>query len=160
MTRHAPRFGLLLAGLVASPGCLILDKCKLTKDGPPPPSPDCRQVVTTWSHKVQYAPDTVHNGAPMPGFVGRMYLFGEQVDFPQVGDGGLTVELYDDTAAQSGGTRIEVWNIDKVTLKRLLKKDTFGWGYTLFLPWSTYRPDLTRVHLTVQYAPDKGTPIF
>src|SRR5262249_19841415 len=48
----------------------------------------------------------------------------------------------------------------KDTLRRLLKKDRIGWGYTLFLPWSTYRPEVTQVRLRVCYQPAQGSPIY
>ena len=46
------------------------------------------------------------------------------------------------------------------TLQRLVKKDMIGWGYTLFLPWGSYRPNLTKVHLALRYDPEKGPPLF
>ena len=151
--------GLFLLALCAAPGCLVLDKCKSCAGIAPPASPPC-QVVTTWSHQVHFAPDPVRNGVPGPGLVGRLYLFDEQVKDPLVGDGGIFVELFDDSGPQPGGVKIEEWHIDKDTLKRLAKKDTFGWGYTLFLPWGSYRPDLNKVHLALRYDPEKGSPLF
>src|SRR5581483_612242 len=55
---------------------------------------------------------------------------------------------------------LEEWRIDSDTLKRLGKRDMLGWGYTLFLPWSTYRPDVGQVRMKLAYVPVKGTPIF
>src|SRR5262249_44153575 len=52
------------------------------------------------------------------------------------------------------------WSLDKDTLKRLQRHDTIGDGYTLFLPWGTYRPDIDKVHLNVTYTPTKGTPLY
>ena len=51
---------------------------------------------------------------------------------------------------------MEEWRIDKDTLKRLFKKDIVGNGYTLFLPWASCRPEVTKVHLTVRYNPVAG----
>jgi len=31
-----------------------------------------------------------------------------------------------------------------------------GWGYTLFLPWPDYKPDVTRIQLRVRFEPAKG----
>jgi hypothetical protein len=147
----------LVSALLFAPGCAVTDGFTV-KDGPPKCSQPC-QVVTTWITKVQYAPDTVHNGAPMPGIVGRVYLFGETIDFPQVGDGGLVVELYDDTAGPAEKP-LEQWVLDPVSLRKFLKKDTIGWGYSMFLPWGTYRPDVTKARLTCRYDPAVGTPLF
>src|SRR5262249_541613 len=33
-------------------------------------------------------------------------------------------------------------------------------GYTLFLPWSRYSPDITKVRLKVRYQPPNGAPLF
>jgi hypothetical protein len=154
--------GLLLLALFAAPGCLVMDKCKsCTGSGAtvPLPSQPC-QAVMTWSHQVHFAPDPVRNGALGPGLVGRFYLFDEQVKDPMLGDGGIFVELFDDSGPQPDGVKIEEWTIDKDTLKRLAKKDTFGWGYTLFLPWGSYRTNLTKVHLALRYDPAKGPPMF
>jgi hypothetical protein len=35
-----------------------------------------------------------------------------------------------------------------------------GTGYTMFLPWWSYRPDVTQIQMTLSYAPEKGTPIY
>ena len=105
--------------------------------------------------------DIVNQGAPLKGIAGRLYLFGPD-GFPLVGEGSVTVDLCDMTPETTGGQPklIERWEIDRETLRKLAKKDMIGWGYTLFLPWSTYRPEINRVQLQVRYAPDKGLPLF
>jgi hypothetical protein len=106
---------------------------------------------------------------------GRLYLFGPQIDYPLAGDGSLIVELYaasppaqpsPTSAAQPSSPppaelqRLERWELDKATLHKLLRKDPIGWGYTLFLPWGSYRSDLTQVKLRVCYQPQRGTPLY
>jgi hypothetical protein len=120
------------------------------------------QIVTTWNHQVVYAPDPVHAGAPTPGVIGRLYLFGQEISYPLVEEGSAVVDLYDDTKANTGEARppLEEWRLDPATLKRLVKRDTIGWGYTLFLPWATYKPDIKLVHLKIRYEPAKGTPLY
>jgi hypothetical protein len=147
----------LLAALLLAPGCAVTEYFTV-KNGPPAGAHPC-QVVTTWINQVQYAPDTVHNGTPMPGIVGRVYLFGETIDYPQVADGSMVVELYDDTHGPAEKA-LEQWVLDPVSLKKFAKKDTIGWGYSLFLPWTTCRPDVTKVHLTCRFDPAGGTPLF
>jgi hypothetical protein len=156
-------------------GCVTLD-CLRSDDEPPPPGTPC-QVVAWWQPHVVFAPDPARNGVSAPGLAGRLYLFGQEVGFPMVGDGSVVVDLYDETncpagrpagqapgppAGQAGAQPVlqEEWRIDPVTLKRLLRRDRIGWGYTLFLPWGRYRPDLTRVQLRVRYVPDHGSPVF
>jgi hypothetical protein len=118
--------------------------------------------VATWSHDVVTTPDPVHNGTPTPGLAGRLYLFGPEIGYPLVGDGSLSVDLYDEGPKVNGGTPVllEQWHIDKDTLRRLLKRDMIGWGYTLFLPWGTCKPEITRINLKMRYEPLKGYPLF
>jgi hypothetical protein len=147
----------LLLALLLAPGCTHTDGF-MAKDATPKAGHPC-QIVTTWVNKVQYAPDTMHNGAPMPGLIGRLYLFGETVDFPQVGDGAVVIDLYDDTHGPTEQP-LERWELDPVSLRKFLKKDTIGWGYSLFLPWSSCRPDVTKVRMTCRYDPATGSPLF
>jgi hypothetical protein len=111
---------------------------------------------------VTYTPDPARGGVPAPGLVGRLYLFGPNVDFPKVGDGGVVVDLYNETPAADGKSHVllEQWRFDPDTLKRLLKRDMIGWGYTLFLPWGTCSPAVTHVQLQLRYEPRKGAPLF
>ena len=97
-----------------------------------------------------------------PGIAGRVYLFGPVPDFPLAGDGSIVVDLFDDTPrnGQPSSVHLEEWRFDPVTLQRLLKQDMVGWGYTLFLPWGTHRPEARSVHLTLRYEPPQGTPVY
>jgi hypothetical protein len=168
--------------LLVSAGCEALDLHDANK--PPPPAAVC-QFVATWQNHIVFAPDAMHGGTPMPGLVGRLYLFGPVLGHPVVGDGSLIVDLYDETPpdppAGTGqpprkpGSKpagpparktadkpvlVERWNIDATTLRGLLKRDGFGWGYTLFLPSQRHRPEMTHVRLRIAYlAPaPKGNP--
>jgi hypothetical protein len=132
--------------------------------GEQPPTGPVYQVVATWNNQVMTAPDPVHGGTATPGLAGRVYLFGPQLDFPMEGDGTMVVDLYDPaspTKAPNGTPApLEEWRFDKDTLKRLLRKDMIGWGYTVFLPWGTYRDDIKEVRLQIRYEPLKGTPLY
>jgi hypothetical protein len=152
---------LLLAPLVLwVTGCTALPALWPTSDKPPT-GPAC-QVMATWVRDVVTTPDPVHQGAPTLGLAGRVYLFGPEVDYPLAGDGGLVVDLYDDShpVAGQGPKLIEEFRFDPATLHRLLKRDVIGWGYTVFMPWSTYRPDITQVHMRVCYQPHEGAPLY
>lgn len=120
------------------------------------------QVVVAWNNKIMYVPDPANNGVPAPGLCGRVYLFGPIPAVPLVGDGALVVDLYDDTPhnGQPSSIHLEQWQFDPVTFRRLLSKDTVGAGYTVFLPWGTYRPDVRTVHMAVRYEPAHGTPLY
>lgn len=152
--------------LVALWSCALVSGCVGTLplacgDKGPPKGAVC-QVVMTWNKEVVFTPDPVHDGTPTPGLVGRVYLFGSQVDYPLEGDGSLRVQLFDE--GQKAGAKapvlLEEWHLDKDTLKRLFRKDTIGWGYTVFLPWGTYKPELTRVLLKLRYEPPQGLPLY
>jgi hypothetical protein len=146
-----------IAAVFLSCGC-TLDEHWTKKDPTPAPGKPC-QMAVAWLNKVQYAPDVVHDGNPTPGLVGRVYLFDEAVKFPVTGDGALNVTLYDDTKGPATQP-LEQWYIDPVALKKFLKKDTVGWGYTVFLPWGSCKPDVTKVHLMCKYEPASGQPIM
>jgi hypothetical protein len=145
--------------LVSISGCVILPKTD--KEDPMPHGQVC-QIVATWNHQVAFVPDPVHGGAEAPGLAGRLYLFGPEISFPLIDDGSVVVDLYDDTKPAGEGQPIplEEWRLDPATLKRLAKRDMIGWGYTLFLPWGTYKPEISQVHLKVRYVTAKGNPFF
>jgi hypothetical protein len=148
---------LLAASLLS--GCVTLDSLvrkELTA------SPNVCQVVPIWDPRVTLTPDPARGGAPAPGLVGRLYLFGPTVDFPLVGDGSVVVFLYNETPAAEGKGRVllEQWNFDADTLKRLVKRDMIGLGYTLFLPWGTHHPSITHVQMQMKYEPRQGAPLF
>ena len=80
--------------------------------------------------------DTVHNGVPVPGLAGRVFLFGPDMSKTLRCQGVLTVDLYDtQQVGQDGNPKLlQRWNIDKVSLDQLIRPHIIGWGYTLFLP--------------------------
>jgi hypothetical protein len=152
----AVRVGFLVA-LLFAPGCAP-DRAFVSADAPPRPGHAC-QVATFWLNRVQYTPDVVHDGNPTAGLVCRLYLFDESIKDTLVGDGTVLITLFDDTKGPAKQP-LEQWQIDPVALKKFLKRDTTGWGYTLFLPWGSCRPDVTKVHLTCRYDPVGGKPLF
>jgi hypothetical protein len=121
------------------------------------------QVQGCWQPNVLCAADSVHRGAQLPGIAGRVYLFGPQIGFPLVGDNGkLIVGLFDATPrpGQTEPVELEEWKLDSESLKLLLKKDMIGWGYTVFLPWASYKPDITQVVMKVRYDQPNRAPVF
>jgi hypothetical protein len=152
----------LAALLVLNAGCVSMGTLLPCEDKPP--TGDVYQVVAAWNNAVVFTPDPTHNGDPTPGIAGRVYLFGVHPGYPLAGDGSLVVDLYLDppgtTTPIAGAKPVERWEIDKDTLQRLLRKDAIGWGYTIFLPWGTYRKDITQVRLRVRYQPVKGSPLY
>jgi hypothetical protein len=117
------------------------------------------EVVVAWNPEIISRPDPAHRGAPTPGLGGRMYLFGEGTDCPLTGDGCVVVDLYEDLSPNAS-VPLEEWRIDRDTLRRLLRRDAVGWGYSLFLPWGTYKPEIKQVQLRLHYEPAKGAPLY
>ena len=149
---------LVLALLLLTPGCVTTQSWVNS----PEPAPSVCQVHTYWEGRIQVTQDVVNGGRPLPGLAGRLYLFGTEIKFPEKGDGSVVVDLYDASNTQPGiqPKHIERWQFDAGNLNKLLRKDKIGWGYTLFLPWPNYTPDITRVQLNVCYTPAKGNPLY
>ncbi|MDY3558709.1 hypothetical protein R5W23_005851 [Gemmata sp. JC673] len=127
-----------------------------------------RKVVASnfgmgWQNRIAYLPDPTKNGRPNSGIVGQMYLFGgAKMEFAQA-DGVLTVDLVDDSPRPPGqpAATPERWQFDKATLRNLQTRDeTFGKSYVVFLPWPTYKPDITRVKISARYDPESGPTLF
>ena len=118
-------------------------------------------VVAAWIPEVRDNLDPLRYGKKCPGLAGRVYLFGEEIKYPILCEGTIAVDLYDRTPGKpSSDVPLEVWHFDKVTLKRLQKRDAIGWGYTLVLPWGTYKPEITQVELRLSFQPVNGTPLY
>jgi len=127
------------------------------------------QMVIHWHNEVMHTPDGSRDGALMPVLVGRIYLFGQTLAIPLEVDGAVAVELFNlnevvpagtEGTPEGGPRRLEKWIIDPVTLQKLKRKDPIGWGYNLALPWTTYKPELTKLQMRVCYQPAKGNPIY
>jgi hypothetical protein len=119
-------------------------------------------VTVAWQNQVIFTPDPANGGRPIPGLAGRLYIFDKNVGTPLAADGSLVIDLVGLLPERTDGqpVHLERWCIDKETLKRLEKRDILGTGYTLFLPWAGYRPNITQVQLKTQYTPVKGAPLY
>jgi hypothetical protein len=166
--RSANRIGQVLTALRALRFalCALLAGCAGTGSflqwGEEKPYAEPCWVVAAWNPAVVYTPDPMHDGTPTPGLAGRIYLFGPEIGFPMLGNGGLSVALFDDGpgGTAKSTTPLEEWHFDPTTLKRLEHRDPVGWGYTVFLPWGSYKPEITHIHLKVRYEPPQGFPIY
>lgn len=149
---------LLSAMFLALTGCTTTASF-LAPDEDSPPSGTVTRITAVWNNEVAFVADPTHNGAKKPGIAGRLYLFGKDMKYPLAAEGSLMVDLYDDGPADSGQDprMIEEWRIDNNTLQRLVARDMIGWGYTLFLPWGSYKPEITRVHLAIRFQPAEKT---
>jgi hypothetical protein len=147
---------MMLAGLS---GCL--PEGFLVSQSPPPNKVPCK-IATRWDHYVHFEPDVKNGGKLEPTIGGRFTLFAEDLTTPVMSKGTVIVYMYDDMPNAANKTEpLEAWLIDTGTIQRLLRRDAAGWGYTLILPWQTYRPDLTHVKLQVRFDRVGGTdPLY
>ena len=142
-------------------GCVTLDPGPSSDDAGKSATAAPNQLVAFWQPDVQFTPDPANGGAEKPTLFGRVYLFGPDLKYPMIGDGKLVVDLYRGPIPRDGAAQpLEEWRFDPATLKGLAKRDFLGWGYTVPLPWGTYRPDLTCVQMKVRYEPAKGAPLY
>jgi hypothetical protein len=152
---------LALVALAALEGCDTTGSFLLSSDMKLAEKP-C-QVVATWDQAVRYTPDPANNGVLVPGIAGRVYLFGPgEVKDPLVGNGTLTVELFDPARppGPNGAIPVYHWSLDAGTMQKLLRRDPVGMGYTLWLPCLPYDPQMTQVELRMRYDQDKCMPIY
>jgi hypothetical protein len=158
--RRARGLGLML--LSCTLGCLGPDGLRLTwVHDDQPPKGEILQVLALWGDGLAVHPDPKNGGVPTPGFAARVYLLGQNVGLPLAGDGTLSAFLYDGAEPLSDkAVPREIWNIDPVNLQRLLARDALGWGYNLWLPWRTYKPEVSQVRLVVKYQPAQGRPAW
>jgi hypothetical protein len=153
--RGAALPGLLLLALAS--GCIGTDPFVVPGLTDKPTAPSVTQVVAVWKNQAINGIDPAHNGAPMHGLAGRVFLFGS--DWRNAtADGRLVIELYGIVPGQAQEpVRLETWEIKKDILNGVCRRtDGMGLGYSLSLPWPGYRPDITQVQLWVRYEPEKG----
>ena len=147
-------------GLLALPLVALLAGCVTTNDLVPwaaskkVENPVC-QICCMWQNSVQFAADPTRNGTPGPGLAGRLFLFGKTLGHPLKAEGSLVVDLFDESSGKP--VHQEQWRIDPETLQLLVSKDIVGLGYTLFLPWSRYKPETSKVRLRIAFTP-AGSP--
>jgi hypothetical protein len=147
-----------LAALVSlAAGCVLpvrdggpVSAAKVVEGGP-------MELAAKWQNEVRMTPDPTRGGAQTPVLAGRVYLF-DMKGLPMTANGTLHFELAD--PSQSPPKVLEQWSIDKVTVAKMERRDTIGLGYSVILPWATFRPDLTRVHLRACYKPENGPPVY
>ena len=156
MRRAAWGVAVLLAPLLT--GCLTLPHHPW--DGEPGPTKVC-QVMVAWRNSVGLGPDPINGGRTQPILVGRMYLFDSKIDYPQLAQGGLKVELFDESRGVCNGVPpLENWVFNAEDMPNLMRKDPLGIGYTLLLPWGTFRPDITKIKMRTCYTPTGGLPVY
>ena len=131
------------------------------KPVPNVPIDEPRQINVIWQNYVAVTQDSQNNGQPLRGVAGRMYFMGADGGHTFQALGRITVTLREIKPDGQPSDKSEVWKIDGHTLQNFLRKDDLlGWGYTLFLPSSTIRPDVKEVELQIKFEPIQGAPIY
>ena len=138
-------------------GCALMEKCSCLAPqlAHQPPVSRVDMMFQPFVHVVD---DTVNAGGQIPGLAGRVWLFSEDEGKTVPARGAIHAELFDMSAANSGAKaeKIVDWEFKSDVLKRLKQEDKIGLGYTLFLPWMEYRPDIKKVQLRLTYLDDSG----
>jgi hypothetical protein len=127
------------------------------------PAPPVSRVVAIWSNQIVTGVDPAHGATPMYGLAGRVLLLSADLKENLLADGRLVVELYAPPPGQPEAppVKMESWEIKKDILNSVYQRtDIAGRGYSLSLPWPSYRPDITRVMIRVHYEPAKGVPVI
>lgn len=174
MVRQPTPLGSIVAALatfftLTAPGCALKERRSSSSTTPPaaavptvkPPKAQGppMEMLANWHKQVQVAMDPVSQ-SPIAAITGRLYLFDATGGHPIGGDGNLTVELYEHSANSKDKPKLlEAWRFDADALKQCAKIDNLGYGYSLALPWSTYRPEINKIHMVVKYEPKEGTPL-
>jgi hypothetical protein len=149
---------LLPALLTLACGCATVDP-KLV-NAPPTGTP--AKIIATWQQNVEMLPDRMQGGRLTPAVCGHVYLLNVNDTPICSNEGRLIVTLYDDHPKLApNGTPIplDVWEITPECMKLVQTKDQIAWGYALNLPWGSYRPDIGKVEMRVEYRPTDGTMI-
>jgi len=123
----------------------------------PPEDPPIKDVLVYWDDHVHVTSNTQNHTAALPGLAGRIWLQGEEAKQMEEARGKIVIELYDMTGGPNATPKPLVGvTYGRNDLPQFKRKDLVGDGYTLFVPWESYRPDVKEVKLLVYYMPDKG----
>ena len=144
----------------SQPAVSSLPSLPFGRSAVPPPGAQARQVMVAWNNQILTTSDTQNGNRPIPGLAGRLYVFGEEVGRPLEAPGTATIVVYAVDKNNKISPPLTNWILDSVALQKLGRKDAIGFGYTLFLPWPEFNPEIRRVKLDVQYVPDGGQPLF
>jgi hypothetical protein len=117
-------------------------------------------LTGSWDNKLFRGMDPA-TGTYHIGLSGRFIVsgVGETEQEPLKGD--VTVDVYE-LKPLDGGTEpklLEEWLIESASLTAFGKQEKEGFVLTLNLPWSSYRPDITAVKLSVKFKPADGAEL-
>jgi hypothetical protein len=142
-------------GLLTAAGCVTPSAPWAMLHGEIADEPPCR-LACSWDRNVRVTQNCVDGGSAVPGLAGRLYFFTQDQKHLTSAHGKVVAEWYD--AAAPAGTNPQHFRVEYAAadLQKMKREDWAGVGYTVFLPWPDYRPNITRVRLHVCFMPEKG----
>lgn len=119
------------------------------------------ELFTMWNNQIHVTQDTENGFRPLPGLAGRFLIFRKGSDQAADAAGEVLVMIHDMSKPAPGVAPplLTHCRFDPIALKQLKRKQKDGDGYTLFIPWENYRPDLTTVQIQLIFYPKGGQPI-
>lgn len=147
-----------LAFVTLASGCTFFEKCTSISMAVTMPAEPVGRVDTVFQNNIQVVDDTLNPGNQVPGLTGRVWLFAEDGKSTVAARGHLEVQLYDMAQAVQGkpAAKLAEWKFQPRDLKTLVREDQIGMGYTLFLPFLEYRPEIRKVQLRLTYIDERG----
>lgn len=152
------RFWLAWAiGILVSHGCVPTETPRFiqhTGFTGPVETAEVREIHVVWNDALLEL-----NGKPHTrGFAARVYLFGSDRQEPVIAEGTFTFfawrEPEDVSRARVEPDRVWVFSPDEA--RQRLKKDSFGWGYSFWLPWGPADEPELRCNLRASFRADAG----
>jgi hypothetical protein len=110
------------------------------------------QITGAWDSRVMRGKDPV-SGTLQIGLSGRFVVTGADGNAQESLTGDMTVDVYDLKPSDNSiePRLLEEWLIESANFSAFGQREKEGFVLNLKLPWSTYRPDLTSVKLTVKF---------
>jgi hypothetical protein len=136
-----------------------------TSDTSTKPAPEAVALLAMWNPQVEFVADLRKETDRLtPTLRGHLYLMDKNGNITTAAEGDqLLVSVYEEkpqTDPSDNPIFLESWTITPACLKASFTKDTFGAGYTLSLPWHTYRADIKRVKFVVRFLPANGMKLW
>jgi hypothetical protein len=131
------------------------------------PSGDPPRSTTPVSHISVFWSEAVLRQDNVPisqGFAGKLYLMGSS-NAPITAPGKFTIYAYDETGNASIADKAAhvkpdlTWELPESDLRHLMKKDSIGWSYSLWLPCGAPASTERRYTLLVCFSPEAGPRI-
>jgi hypothetical protein len=150
---------LLIASIVAAPGCTTLNLSRLWP---------AREVVEDARHPVtevmclwEAAEGTGLDGLPTRGFAGQILFFTSGQPSPAKVEGDVRVFLFDDEGVRGDKAQpIHQFDFPGAAWNTFITSTNFGTTYQMFIPYTKPGSHHAECEIRVRYTPEGGRPIF